>query len=223
MVALTSNTTKVCDVSRTTIYRANSPTIYACVNELEFHCIYCQLLLLVEFPLYTQPCKATSKYAKHDRQMLEHKAKAWNLIPLNPRNFSPIGIHCQNGQKNLKGQYSESSSIRCSFLIMWVKSNARIQLRILGGNQTILRIKDCKKITRWRSINEWSKQSNDPKNQLNNWMYQLDKTRYQMKDRYYDKIKKSALNKMRKLPKVRAQIRILHLNTLRITWNPHSL
>ena len=35
-VALTSNTIKVCDVSRTTIYRANSPTIYARVNEHEF-------------------------------------------------------------------------------------------------------------------------------------------------------------------------------------------
>jgi hypothetical protein len=30
MVALTSNTRKVFDVSGPTIYRANSPTIYAC-------------------------------------------------------------------------------------------------------------------------------------------------------------------------------------------------
>jgi hypothetical protein len=59
MIALTSNTTKICDVSRTTIYTANSPTIYARVYELDFHCIYCQQLLLVEFALYTQPCKAT--------------------------------------------------------------------------------------------------------------------------------------------------------------------
>jgi hypothetical protein len=34
--ALTSNTTKVCDVSRTTIYRANSLIIYARMNELDF-------------------------------------------------------------------------------------------------------------------------------------------------------------------------------------------
>jgi hypothetical protein len=36
MVALTLNITKVCDISRTTIYRANSPTIYAGVNDLDF-------------------------------------------------------------------------------------------------------------------------------------------------------------------------------------------
>ena len=35
-VALTTKATKSCAVSRTTIYRANSPTIYACVNELDF-------------------------------------------------------------------------------------------------------------------------------------------------------------------------------------------
>jgi hypothetical protein len=36
MVALTSNTIKVCDVSRTTTYIANSPIIYADVNDLDF-------------------------------------------------------------------------------------------------------------------------------------------------------------------------------------------
>ena len=41
-VVLTSWDTKACDASRATIYRANIPTIYARVNELEFHCIYCQ-------------------------------------------------------------------------------------------------------------------------------------------------------------------------------------
>ena len=54
-IALTSKATKACDVSITTIYRANVPTIYARVNELEFHCIYCQPLPVVEFPLYTKP------------------------------------------------------------------------------------------------------------------------------------------------------------------------
>jgi hypothetical protein len=70
MVTLTSNTTKVCDVSRTIIYRANSPSIYARVNELEFHCVYCQPILLVEFPLYIL------NHAKHARQMLKNKTKA---------------------------------------------------------------------------------------------------------------------------------------------------
>ena len=30
-------------------------------------------------------------------------------IPLNPLNFSPIGIDCRNGKKNLEGQYNMSS------------------------------------------------------------------------------------------------------------------
>jgi hypothetical protein len=71
MVPLTSSTTKVCDVSRTIIYRANSPTIYARVNELEFHCIYCQPILLVKFPLYTQPCKACKENAEEQNQSIK--------------------------------------------------------------------------------------------------------------------------------------------------------
>jgi hypothetical protein len=49
-----------------------------------------------------------------------------------------------------------------------VKSYALIQLTIFGGSQTILWIKDCKKedIMKDASINEASKQSRDPKNQL---------------------------------------------------------
>jgi hypothetical protein len=70
MVTLISNTKKVCDVSRTVVYRTNSPTIYARVNELEFHFIYCQPMLLVEFPLYIL------NHAKHARQMLKNKTKA---------------------------------------------------------------------------------------------------------------------------------------------------
>ena len=31
-----SNATRVCDIGTTTIYRANSPTIYACVMNLNF-------------------------------------------------------------------------------------------------------------------------------------------------------------------------------------------
>src|SRR3954466_7004326 len=36
MVIPISNSTKVCDIGTTTIYRANSPTIYACVMNLNF-------------------------------------------------------------------------------------------------------------------------------------------------------------------------------------------
>ena len=36
----------------------------------------------------------------------EHKTQ----ILLNPLNFSPIGIDCRNGKKNLESQYNKSSS-----------------------------------------------------------------------------------------------------------------
>jgi hypothetical protein len=51
----------------------------------------------------------------------KHKAQ----FPKNPRNFSPIGIHCQNGRKFLEGQYNESPSIKCanSKTKAWRKSN----------------------------------------------------------------------------------------------------
>jgi hypothetical protein len=35
--------------------------------------------------------------------------------------------------------------------------------------------------------------------------------------------KNGVLNKMRKLPKIHAKIRMLHLNTICTTWNSHSL
>jgi hypothetical protein len=92
MVLLTSNTTKVCDVSKTTIYRANSPTIYARMNDLDFIAY-----------IANQGCWWSFHYilnhAKHARQMLKNKPKHKSQFPLKPRNFSPIGIHYQNGQK----------------------------------------------------------------------------------------------------------------------------
>jgi hypothetical protein len=54
-----------------------------------------------------------------------------------------------------------------------VKSYTLIQLTIFGGSQTILRIKDCKTddIVKEASMNEASKQSRDPKNQLDTRRY----------------------------------------------------
>ena len=63
-----------------------------------------------------------------------------NPLHLNPLNFSPIGNKCQNGEKNLEDQYSMSSSLICAFLILWVESNAHIQLRTNEEIHTILRI-----------------------------------------------------------------------------------
>jgi hypothetical protein len=43
---------------------------------------------------------------------LRTKQKHRTQFPLNPRNFSPIGIHCQNGQKNLEGQYTKANFLK---------------------------------------------------------------------------------------------------------------
>jgi hypothetical protein len=66
-------------------------------------------MFLVEFPLYVL------NHAKHAREILKNKTKAWNPIPFKPLKLLPIGIHCQNGRKGLEGQYSESSSSRCAW------------------------------------------------------------------------------------------------------------
>jgi hypothetical protein len=66
-------------------------------------------MLLVEFPLYIL------NHAKNARKMLRTKPKHEVQFPSNPRNFSPIGIHFQNGRKGLEGQCSEISSSRCAW------------------------------------------------------------------------------------------------------------
>jgi hypothetical protein len=60
-----------------------------------FHYIYSTMQSMQGKCLRTKP--------KHEAQFY------WN-----PWNFSPIGIHYQNGQKGLEGEYSESSSSRCA-------------------------------------------------------------------------------------------------------------
>jgi len=72
MVALTSNTTKVCDVSDTTIYRANSPTMYACVNELDFIAYIANQDCWWSFLYILDHAKDTM----HEGKMLKNKTKA---------------------------------------------------------------------------------------------------------------------------------------------------
>jgi hypothetical protein len=75
---------------------------------------------------------------------LRTKPKHKVQFPSNPQNFSPIGIHCQNGRKDFEGKNSESSSTRCAYPKTRVITHAHIQRHKLGGIQTKLRIKDCK-------------------------------------------------------------------------------
>jgi hypothetical protein len=76
MVALTSNTTKVCDVSRTTIYRVNSPTIYAHVNDLDFIAYIANQGCWWSFLYILNHAKQHTMMQKHERQMLKNKTKA---------------------------------------------------------------------------------------------------------------------------------------------------
>jgi hypothetical protein len=149
MVTLTSITTKVSDASRTIIYRANSPTIYACVNELEFHGIYCQPMLLVEFPLYIL------NHAKHARQMLKNKTKVWSPIPFKPSKLLPHWHPLPKWVEMLRRPIVRVPP-QGKHVPKRVKTHAQIQRQNFGGNQTILMIKDCKqnRMTRWLNFQQ---------------------------------------------------------------------
>ena len=57
-------------------------------------------------------------------------------ISLNPLNFSPIGIDCRNGKKNLESQYNMSSSIK----VMTIPFNEKFEeIKLYWGSR------DCKK------------------------------------------------------------------------------
>jgi hypothetical protein len=101
MVALTSNTTKVCDVSKTTIYRANSPIIYACVNDLDFIAYIANQGCWWSFRYILNHAKQHTMMQSMQGKCLRTKPNHKTQFPINPQNFSPIGIHCQNGQKKL--------------------------------------------------------------------------------------------------------------------------
>ena len=96
---------------------------------------------LVEFPLYIQPCKASNMMQCMKGKCFKHKARSMKPNSLKPSRLLPHWHPLPKWEKKLEGQYSERSSKMCAFLIIWVESTARIHWRILGGNQTILRIK----------------------------------------------------------------------------------
>ena len=85
-------------------------------------------------------------------------------IPLNPLNFSPIGIDCRNGKKNLESQYNMSSSIKV-MAIPFMKTR---------GNQTILSIQRLQK--GWnhsKHLHKGEKQSKRSKARVLNKMEKL--------------------------------------------------
>ncbi len=152
-------------MSRTKIYRANSPTIYACVMNLNFiaYIVKKNLRWSLHYIFNHARWCMRGKTLKHKPNL------SIKPFPLNPLNFSPIGNNCQNGWRILEGQYSKSSSPRCAFLIKWVKPYALIQSRIFGGSQTILwGSKIAKKITKWSKLQQM-KQTSNRKIQRTNW------------------------------------------------------
>ena len=131
-----------------------------------------------EFPPYIQPCNKMQQMQMHERQMLKNQTQSIKPNSLKTlQNFSPIGTNCRNGWKELEGQYSENFSIRCAYLKIWVLNNAHIQWRILGENQTILRIKRLqKKNTNWKiweCIHKGRKQSKRSKESIGQKRYQF--------------------------------------------------
>jgi hypothetical protein len=99
MIELKSNTTEVCDVSKTTIYRENSPTIYARVNNLNFIAYIANQGCWWSFLYILNRAKKHTMIQGIKGKCLRTKPKHKTQFPLNPRNFSPIGINCQNGRK----------------------------------------------------------------------------------------------------------------------------
>jgi hypothetical protein len=100
-IALTSKATKECDVSITMIYRANSPTNYARVSELEFHCIFCQFNLWWSFLYISNHATTCNKCTSMRGEGLSTKLKAQNQIPFKPSKTSPpLASIAKMGEKN---------------------------------------------------------------------------------------------------------------------------
>jgi hypothetical protein len=103
-ILLTHSTTNARDVSRTNIYRANSPTIYARVMNLQIIAYIVKLNLWESFHyiyIYIFNHATHNKYEMHERQTLKNKPiLRIKPFPLNPLNFSPIDNKYQNGWRN---------------------------------------------------------------------------------------------------------------------------
>ena len=92
---------------------------------------------------YASLCNApTNNACEWDANAKERKTKA---TPQNSLKLLPHWHRLPKWAKSLEGQYRLWSSINCVFLNKRVECNTHIQLTILGGRQTILRHKDCKK------------------------------------------------------------------------------
>ena len=95
------------------------------------------------------------------RNQNQSKEKTQKTSPQNSLKLLPHWHRLPKWAKSLEGM---CSSKNCVFLNKRVECNTHIQLPILGGRQTILRPKDCKrKICHKDIIKERNKQSSNQK------------------------------------------------------------
>ena len=106
------------------------------------------------------------------RTKLKHKTNS-----LKPSKLFPHWHRLPKWEEKLEGQYNMSSSTTCAFLKIWVKSNAPIQWRIVGGNQTILRIQRLQKKTKWRIPIEIKWKTKGSKNQMKTKYFMIKSTK----------------------------------------------
>ena len=86
------------------------------------------------------------------RNQNQSKEKTQKNSPQNSLKLLPHWHRLPKWVKSLEGQYKECSSINCVSLKKRVECNTHIQWKILGGRQTILRPKDCKRMIYHKDI-----------------------------------------------------------------------
>ena len=92
---------------------------------------------------YASPSNATTNNAcEWDANAKERETKA---SPQNSLKLLPHWHRLPKWVKSLEGQTKRCSSKSCVFLNKRVECHTHIQLSVLGGRQTILRPKDCKR------------------------------------------------------------------------------
>ena len=144
--------------------------------------------------------------------------------PQNSLKLLPHWHRLPKWAKILEGQYKLWSSINCVFLNKRVECNTHIQRLILGGTQTILRPKDCKRmichkdITKRETSNQAIKRYQLKQaikgyqlNQLDQWSY----VPHEWNKLWYEQ--RSVLEKLEKLPMICAQFSFV------IGYNEHKI
>ena len=87
------------------------------------------ILVIDDNPFYEGLYNELSNHPTISKDAREQRTKPYSL---KPSKSLPHWHRLPKWVKNYEGQYSKSSPIMCAFLIIWVKSNAHIQWRIVG-------------------------------------------------------------------------------------------